>query len=75
MIRLSWVALQDMVHIFIQLDKAVVHVSRLVIKPKGFEAMVSNKLYDPMYVIICNYNESDFTQTPGLAFKSTGLMI
>ena len=30
MARLSWVALQDMAHSFIELDKSVVHVIRLV---------------------------------------------
>ena len=30
MIRLSWVALHGMAHSFIELDKAVVHVIRLV---------------------------------------------
>ena len=30
MIRLSWVALHHMAHSFIELDKAVVHVIRLV---------------------------------------------
>ena len=30
MTRLSWVALLDMAHSFIELDKAVVHVIRLV---------------------------------------------
>ena len=30
MTRLSWVALQGMAHSFIELDKAVVHVIRLV---------------------------------------------
>ena len=31
MTRLSWVALHDMAHSFVELDKVVVHVIRLVI--------------------------------------------
>ena len=51
MTLLSWVAPHGMAHSSIQLDKAVVHVIRLVIKPKGWEVMVFNKQCDPNYVI------------------------
>ena len=51
MTLLSWVAPHGMAHSSIQLDKAVVHVIRLVIKPKDWEVMVFNKQCDPNYVI------------------------
>ena len=39
MIRLSWVALHSMAHSFIELDKAVVHVIRLVSFLCGFQSV------------------------------------
>ena len=39
MIRPSWVALHDMVHSFIELDKAVIHVITLVFCDCGFHSV------------------------------------
>ena len=39
MIRLSWVALHGMVHNFVELDKAVVHVTSLVFCDCGFHSV------------------------------------
>ena len=47
----SWVALHNMAHSFFQLEKAVVLVIRLVIKPKGWEVMVFRRQCDLNYVV------------------------
>ena len=39
MIRPSWVVLHDMVHSFIELDKAVIHVITLVFCDCGFHSV------------------------------------
>ena len=48
MTHLSWVALHDMAHRFIMLDKAVVHVIRLVtfFVAEGGEALYSQQKQD-----------------------------